>query len=213
PWPAPCVAPRGRARRGRRSPAPAGRPSTPGSCPPWCRECLSLLPASDRLDLDVDPAGEVEVHQGVDGALGGRLDVDQPVVRADLEVLTAVLVRERAAQHAEAADAGGQRHGARDGGGCAPHGLDDLGRRAVEAAVVERLQLDADLRCCHGYFVTAVTTPAPTVRPPSRIAKRSPSSMAIGLISSTLSSTLSPGITISTPSGSVTTPVTSVVRK
>ena len=57
------------------------------------------------------------------------------------------------------------------------------------------------------------TTPAPTVRPPSRMAKRSFSSMAIGTISTTSIVTLSPGITISTPSGSVTIPVTSVVRK
>ena len=63
------------------------------------------------------------------------------------------------------------------------------------------------------YLVTCVTTPAPTVRPPSRIANRKPSSIAIGLIKLTISSTLSPGITISTSSGNVTTPVTSVVRK
>ena len=37
--------------------------------------------------------------------------------------------------------------------------------------------------------------------------------MAIGTISSTFISMLSPGITISVPSFSVTTPVTSVVRK
>ena len=37
--------------------------------------------------------------------------------------------------------------------------------------------------------------------------------MAIGAISSTSIDTLSPGITISVPSGSCTTPVTSVVRK
>jgi hypothetical protein len=63
------------------------------------------------------------------------------------------------------------------------------------------------------YFSILATTPAPTVRPPSRMAKRSPSSMAMGAISSTSIDTLSPGITISTPSGSFTTPVTSVVRK
>ena len=57
------------------------------------------------------------------------------------------------------------------------------------------------------------TTPAPTVLPPSRMAKRSFSSIAIGTISATSIATLSPGITISTPSGSVTMPVTSVVRK
>ena len=63
------------------------------------------------------------------------------------------------------------------------------------------------------YAITFATTPAPTVRPPSRIAKRKPSSIAIGAINSTTNFKLSPGITISTPSGSSTAPVTSVVRK
>jgi hypothetical protein len=45
------------------------------------------------------------------------------------------------------------------------------------------------------------------------MAKRRPSSIAIGWISSTTRRALSPGITISVPSGRVTTPVTSVVRK
>ena len=63
------------------------------------------------------------------------------------------------------------------------------------------------------HLVILVTRPAPTVRPPSRMANRRPSSMAIGWISSTDISVLSPGMTISVPSGRVTTPVTSVVRK
>jgi hypothetical protein len=63
------------------------------------------------------------------------------------------------------------------------------------------------------YFKILATTPAPTVRPPSRIAKRRPSSIAIGTSSVTSIDTLSPGITISVPSGSFTEPVTSVVRK
>src|ERR1035438_510596 len=63
------------------------------------------------------------------------------------------------------------------------------------------------------YLMIFVTRPAPTVRPPSRIAKRRPSSMAMGWIRSTCISVLSPGITISVPSGRFTTPVTSVVRK
>jgi len=57
------------------------------------------------------------------------------------------------------------------------------------------------------------TTPAPTVRPPSRMAKRKPSSIAIGLISLTVMLTLSPGMTISLSAGNSTAPVTSVVRK
>ena len=58
-----------------------------------------------------------------------------------------------------------------------------------------------------------VTTPEPTVRPPSRIAKRRPSSQAMGVIRVISMSMLSPGMTISTPSGSLMLPVTSVVRK
>jgi len=64
-----------------------------------------------------------------------------------------------------------------------------------------------------GYSMISVTTPAPTVRPPSRMAKRSSFSMAIGWPSSTEIVTLSPGITISRPSGNFAAPVTSVVRK
>src|SRR4030095_13578806 len=63
------------------------------------------------------------------------------------------------------------------------------------------------------YFRIFVTTPAPTVRPPSLIANRNCSSIAIGVISSIVICTLSPGMTISIPSGSSTEPVTSVVRK
>jgi len=52
------------------------------------------------------------------------------------------------------------------------------------------------------YLTTFETVPAPTVRPPSRIAKRIFSSRATGAMSLTEISTLSPGMTISTPSGS-----------
>ena len=63
------------------------------------------------------------------------------------------------------------------------------------------------------YSMMDATTPAPTVRPPSRIAKRKPSSIAIGWSNSTSIVILSPGITISVPAGNSTVPVTSVVRK
>src|ERR1700737_1609390 len=63
------------------------------------------------------------------------------------------------------------------------------------------------------YSMISVTAPAPTVWPPSRIANRRPFSSATGVIKATSQLTLSPGITISTPAGSFTSPVTSVVRK
>ena len=63
------------------------------------------------------------------------------------------------------------------------------------------------------HLMISVTRPEPTVRPPSRIAKPRPGSMAIGWMSSTVISVVSPGMTMSVPSGRVMTPVTSVVRK
>jgi hypothetical protein len=63
------------------------------------------------------------------------------------------------------------------------------------------------------YSTTSETVPAPTVRPPSLMANLNPFSIAIGAINSISIATLSPGITISTPSGSFATPVTSVVLK
>lgn len=68
------------------------------------------------------------------------------------------------------------------------------------------------------YPITFVTTPAPTVLPPSRIANRKPSSIAIGDIISTSIAMLSPGMHISAllPSRLINArvvPVTSVVRK
>ena len=63
------------------------------------------------------------------------------------------------------------------------------------------------------YSIISLTTPAPTVRPPSLTANRSSFSMAIGVINSAVIAMLSPGITISTPSGRSSIPVTSVVRK
>ena len=63
------------------------------------------------------------------------------------------------------------------------------------------------------YSMISETRPEATVRPPSRIAKRRPFSIAMGAISSTVMEVLSPGMTISVPSARVMEPVTSVVRK
>ena len=93
----------------------------------------------------------------------------------------------------------------------------------IEVGIADSLEKPSFRLRCQGtaarpppacrYFMILATTPAPTVRPPSRIAKRSPSSIAMGAINSISIEMLSPGITISVPSGSRTVPVTSVVRK
>src|SRR2546427_3979240 len=182
---------------------------------------MSLI--ASQLDLDVHAGRQVQPLELLHRLGCGVDDVDQPFVREHLEVLARILVLVRGPDHRIDVALGGQRHGADDLGSGAGDVLDDVASRHIQHAVVVGPELDTDLRSRHGpraplpssldYFRIFVTRPAPTVRPPSRIAKRRPSSMAIGAISSTVISTLSPGITISTPSGRAADPVTSVVRK
>ena len=63
------------------------------------------------------------------------------------------------------------------------------------------------------YSMISVTTPDPTVLPPSLIENLSPSSIAIGVIRSISIVMLSQGMHISVPSGNLRSPVTSVVLK
>ena len=76
--------------------------------------------------------------------------------------------------------------------------------------VLETGALPIELR---SYLIIFVTTPAPTVLPPSLMAKFKFWLIAIGVINFTLNFPSSPGITISVPEGRVTSPVTSVVLK
>src|SRR2546430_2904346 len=169
--------------------------------------------ASLELDLDIDAGRKVELHQRVDRLLRGVVDVDEPLVGPDLELLARVLVDEWAADDRELLDARGQRHWTGDRRAGPLRRFDDLRRGLVDELVVVRLEPDPDALLCHlAYSRIFVATPAPTVLPPSRMAKRRPSSRAIGVMSVTSRLVLSPGMTISVPSLSLASPVTSVVR-
>ena len=88
-----------------------------------------------------------------------------------------------------------------------------LGRAVIAPLTLGARQGMMSLMACPlTYSMISLIVPAPTVRPPSRIAKRAPFSSATGTCSSAVIEVLSPGITISTPSGSLSEPVTSVVR-
>src|SRR3954468_10961440 len=102
-----------------------------------------------ELDLDVDAGRQVEPHQRVDRLRRGRMDVDQALVRAHLEVLARVLVLEGASDHAVDVLLGGQGHGPGDGRAGALGCLHDLARRLVELLVVVALEADADLVLRH----------------------------------------------------------------
>src|SRR5439155_25720115 len=153
-----------------------------GEAPSIATFVSSLIFFSDglflELDLDFDARLEIQLHEGVDRLLRWIVDVDEPLVRSDLELLARVLVDEGTLDHGELLDACRQRDRTGDRRPCALRGLDDLRRGLVDELVVVRLEAYPDALLCH-YAITFVTTPAPTVWPPSRIAKRRPSSRAI----------------------------------
>ena len=148
--------------------AGAGLDHGHGDAGPVLREELGHpdLLADDRrhaahldLDLDVDARGErVEALEAVDRLRGRLVDVDQPLVRPDLEVLARVLVLERRADHAVDVLLRRQRNGPGDGRAGALGRVHDLARRAIDRVVVVRLQANPDLvggECRH--FVLLVS--------------------------------------------------------
>src|SRR2546425_9561226 len=107
-----------------------------------------------HLDLDVDARGKRESHQGVDRFRARIEDVDEPLVRADLELLPAVLVDERRPDDGEFLDPSWQRHRTDDVRAGPLGGLDDLGRRLIEQSVVVGLEADPDSLLCHRLIPT-----------------------------------------------------------
>src|SRR5919201_1964367 len=104
-----------------------------------------------QADLDVDAGGQVvEPLQRVDRLRRRLVDVDQALVRADLEVLARVLVLERGADHAVDVLLGRQRDGAGHGRAGASRRLDDLLGSRLDGRVVVGLEADADLVLCGG---------------------------------------------------------------
>src|SRR4051795_2281730 len=96
------------------------RSRLPSSVKTWVMPSLRARIAaigSGESDLDVDARRQViEALEGVDGLGRGLVDVDQPLVGADLEVLARVLVLERRADHAVHVLLGGQGNRPGDGG-------------------------------------------------------------------------------------------------
>src|SRR5215218_7674315 len=140
--------------------------------PSFLARIAAMVLAERQPDLDVDARGEmVEALERVD-RLGRRLvDVDQALVRADLEVLLGVLVLEGRADDRVAVLLRRQRHRAGDRRARARRGLDDLLRSRLDGRRVVGLQANSDfvlLGCCHESFCALkadplVPGPAPMV--------------------------------------------------
>src|SRR5206468_6870268 len=97
------------------------------------------------LDFDVDARRQVQLHQGVQRLLRRLEDVEQALVRPDLELLTRLLVDVRRTENRELVDLGGKRDRASHGGPGPLGGVDDLAGRLVQQAVIVGLQANANL--------------------------------------------------------------------
>src|SRR6266487_3531516 len=112
---------------------------------------IAAIRSPGESDLDVDAGGEVvEALEGVDRLRRRLVDVDQPLVGADLEVLARVLVLERRPDHAVDVLLRRQRDRPGHGGAGALGRFDDLPRRAIDRVVVVRLEANSDSGCCQG---------------------------------------------------------------
>src|SRR5688500_16761702 len=131
---------------------------------------LRMTPSAslaERLDLHVHTRRKLELHERVD-RLGRRLEnVEQPLVRPHLELLTRLLVDVRAAQHGVPRNLGGQRNRSRYPRSRAPGRVHDFTRRLVKHSVVVRLQTDADLFVHHDLIASKNVEDRQSACPPS----------------------------------------------
>src|SRR3954454_18090506 len=111
---------------------------------------FNAVAMTSLLDVHVDRGRQIDAHERVHRLRCGIENVDEPLVRAHLEVLAAVLVLVRRAD--DAVDVLLRRQGNRSHhtGTRAGHRLDDLARARIDGLVVICLEPDADLLSRHG---------------------------------------------------------------
>ena len=99
-----------------------------------------------QFDFDVYARGKVNAVQQL---RIGAVDVDDPLVGADLELLAAVLVLVRRAKNGDDLLFGGQRDGAADLCARFLHRVDNALRCQIDEFVVIRGEFDSDFLSCH----------------------------------------------------------------
>src|SRR4051794_20307979 len=129
------------------------RRESAGSFPAFWRGWRASV--EGESDLDVHTGRQmVEALKRVDRLRGGLMNVDQALVRPDLEVLLGVLVLEGGLHHGVYVLFRRQRHRAGDSGASPRRGLDDLLGRGLDGRRVVRLETNADLVLGYGHVLS-----------------------------------------------------------
>src|SRR5687767_5550631 len=107
---------------------------------------LPMIPMLMSLDLDFDvnARGQIELRQRVHRLCAGIEDIDDALVRLQLELLTRLLVDVRRAKHGPALRLRGQRDGTGHLRARLLRRAHDVRRGLVDHRVVERLETDAN---------------------------------------------------------------------
>ena len=92
-----------------------------------------------HLNLYLNTRGKLELHQCVDRLRRRRVDVEDALEGAELELLARLLVNEGRAVHRKNLLVRGQGYRTANDGARALYGLNDLLGRLVDEVVIERL--------------------------------------------------------------------------
>jgi hypothetical protein len=96
------------------------------------------------FNLNVYTTGQIQLTQRIHRTGRRRVDIQQTLVRAELELLTGFLVYVRAFQDRENLLPGGQRNRTRYNGARAAHGFNDFLCGFIHQVMVVRLKFDSD---------------------------------------------------------------------
>ena len=105
----------------------------------WLTMSGSSQAALSHLDLNLNTRGKLELHQRVDRLGRRRVDVEDALEGAELELLAGLLIHEGRAVYRKNLLVRGQGYRTANDGARALYGLNDLLGRLVDEVVIERL--------------------------------------------------------------------------
>src|SRR6267142_5470100 len=109
------------------------------------------LPDLLDLDLDVDAGGKIELGQRVDRCRARIKDVDQPLVRLQLELFSRLFVNVRRAKNCPSLRLGRQRNRTTHLSTRLLRRANDVRRGLIDDGVVERLEPNSN-SSCHNFL-------------------------------------------------------------